>query len=356
MKDCTTDLEKVQSIYRWTQDNIKYIAFEKGLGGFIPRSGAVVCEKRYGDCKDMASIIHEMTSLVGVETSLVWIGSRDIPYTYEELSTPSVDNHMIAAYKHENDWIFLDATGSDQYFGQPTSFIQGKQALIRISDEEYELATVPVAKPSENTVHLDANFSIEDGTLKGDGEYAFTGYYSVSLNGMYEYLDHEDKDDFLKEYLSFGNNKCKIEDPTLEQKEDLRGVNCGIGIELPDYALEVEDELIINLNVEKPYSGSSLEKDRELPLEFEYLSTYSNEIALDIPEGYELSFVPENFDLDNELFKCFFTYEVKDNKVIFSHSAELKELILYPEHFELWNSTMKTVKKEYKKALVLKRI
>ena len=35
-KGKTTDIEKVKSIFYWVQDNIRYIAFEDGLAGFIP--------------------------------------------------------------------------------------------------------------------------------------------------------------------------------------------------------------------------------------------------------------------------------------------------------------------------------
>ena len=51
------DLEKVKAMYYWTQKNIKYIAFEYALGGFIPRESNDVFRKKYGDCKDNSSIL-----------------------------------------------------------------------------------------------------------------------------------------------------------------------------------------------------------------------------------------------------------------------------------------------------------
>ena len=39
------------------QNNINYVAFEDGLGGFIPRGAASVCDKRYGDCKDKSLLL-----------------------------------------------------------------------------------------------------------------------------------------------------------------------------------------------------------------------------------------------------------------------------------------------------------
>ena len=49
VQNVTTDLEKLQKIYYYVQDNINYIAFEDGLGGFIPRKPTLVCSRKYGD-------------------------------------------------------------------------------------------------------------------------------------------------------------------------------------------------------------------------------------------------------------------------------------------------------------------
>ena len=46
-----SDLEKVKAIYYWTQQNIKYIAFEYALGGFIPREANDVFKKNMAIAK-----------------------------------------------------------------------------------------------------------------------------------------------------------------------------------------------------------------------------------------------------------------------------------------------------------------
>ena len=105
-KDKTSEEEKIKSIFYWVKDNIKYIAFENGYEGFIPRDANLVFERKFGDCKDMANIIVSMAHYANVKNvNLCWIGTREIPYSYSELATPAVDNHMIAAYKKENEYI-----------------------------------------------------------------------------------------------------------------------------------------------------------------------------------------------------------------------------------------------------------
>src|SRR5581483_12039727 len=93
-----TELAKVKSIYYWVINNIKYVAFEDGMQGYIPRQADSICMKRYGDCKDMASIITAMLSVAKIPSYLTWIGTRDIPYSYDDVPLPMADNHMIATY------------------------------------------------------------------------------------------------------------------------------------------------------------------------------------------------------------------------------------------------------------------
>src|SRR5690606_14182009 len=128
-----TDEEKIKAIFYWVQDNIKYVACEDAYEGFIPRQAKLVYERKFGDCKDMASIITEMAKYAQIpHVNLTWIGSRNIPYTYHEVPTPAVDDHMIATYETPSGQIyFLDATDSFTKFGLPSEFIQGKEAMVQ---------------------------------------------------------------------------------------------------------------------------------------------------------------------------------------------------------------------------------
>ena len=84
--------DKARLIFNWVQDNIKYVAFEDGMGGFIPRPAASVCHKRYGDCKDMASIITDMLRYAGIKGNITWVGSDELPYDYTEIADGHIFN------------------------------------------------------------------------------------------------------------------------------------------------------------------------------------------------------------------------------------------------------------------------
>ena len=42
----------MQRLYHWVSRNIRYVALNIDVGGFVPRPAQAVLEHRYGDCKD----------------------------------------------------------------------------------------------------------------------------------------------------------------------------------------------------------------------------------------------------------------------------------------------------------------
>ena len=151
------ETDKVKAIFGWVQQSIRYIAFENGLEGFRPRQAADICRKRYGDCKDMSSIITQMMRMAGLKAYYTWIGTRSIPYDYSDVPLPIVDNHMISTVNLNGQWYFLDGTDPNAKFDMPPSSIQAKEALLAISENEYKVLRVPVMD-AEKSLVTDSTF------------------------------------------------------------------------------------------------------------------------------------------------------------------------------------------------------
>ncbi|MBK7214802.1 MAG: transglutaminase domain-containing protein [Bacteroidales bacterium] len=124
------ETERVKTIYRWVQKNVKYIAIEDGDNGQVPGEAAVVLAHRYGDCKGKSSLLRAMLRAAGSKASLAWIGSRDIPYKYSEFPSMSNDDHMICIWWNKGEPVALDGTTENHALGQIPSFIQGKETMV----------------------------------------------------------------------------------------------------------------------------------------------------------------------------------------------------------------------------------
>jgi len=351
--------EKARSIFNWVQSNVKYVAFEDGMGGFVPREAAMVCQRRYGDCKDMASIITTMLKAAGLDGHLTWIGSRDIPYTYEEVPMPIVDNHMISAYKRaDGSYVFLDATGSYTPFGMPTSFIQGKEGLIENGKDSYNIVKVPEIEKEKNTRKDSVLLRIEDQLLLGKGIIDSRGCDKLHFVHRMINKSKDKYAEILKDYLGKGNNKIdfqKVETKGLDNRDTILEIK--YDFKLPDYAKFVGDEIYVNMHLEKELKGRTIDipKRKSIPMESDYKYIDQQIVRLEIPKGMKLEYLPASAEYQNKLFGFKITYSVVKEEVLLTKEVYINYLLLQEENFEAWNSMLKELYKAYNEVVILKK-
>ncbi len=336
----TDELEKVKRIFYWVQDNISYVAFEDGLGGFVPRDAGTVCAKKYGDCKDMASIINEMLRMAGIKSYLTWIGSRDIPYTYDDVPTPSSDNHMIASYLDKNNkWMFLDGTGKKTSIDVSTSFIQGKQALIGIADDSFQLVTVPVKDTSMSQAIDSITIDIKDKMIVGKGKAQLTGFDALDYFYRYENKNKEEIQEHFKSYFAKGNNKANFEDVVIQPV--VRGpMNFSYKFNLPDYVNYDQNEIYLNLNLDKELVLEKIIEGRKVPVSMRHKTKKRLIVTLNIPEGYKIKYVPASARRENDVAGYSSTYELKNNQLVHIFDFYINTLLLQPSDFDKYNAVV----------------
>lgn len=353
-ENLTNDDDKVKSIFYWVKDNIKYIAFEYGYEGFIPREASLICERKFGDCKDMASIITAMAKYANVKNVFIsWIGTRDIPYSYNELPTPAVDNHMIALYKKGEENIFLDATDKETLYGIPTGFIQGKEALYGDGDS-YKIISVPIVPAEKNEIKEQVKISIEKDKLVGSGKIEFNGYNRSRILSRLGDSTNKIKFEMIKSLVLKGNNKFNLKEYTEENIKDRdKPYQIDYNFDLGNYIIRVDKEIYINLFLDKPLEKVIIEKDRSSQFEFEHLNYINSQYELEIPKNCTVKYLPKNFSLDNNYINADFVYEIKNNKIFLTLQLKQKKLMLDKADFELWNKTIKDLKNNYSDTLIL---
>jgi len=260
-----TDEEKLKSIFYWVKDNIKYIAFENGYEGFIPREAGLVYERKFGDCKDMASIITSMAKYANIpNVYLAWIGTRNIPYSFSTIATPSTTDHMIAVYKKDNNYIFLDATDQETQYGIPSAFIQDKEALLYNGDK-FQIVKVPITDSDKNLMKDSAILTIRNEKISGTGRIEISGYNRTNTLNQIGDSSNKTKFEMIKSLVLKGNNKFNLNDYCEENvKERDKPYAISYDFDIDNYIVKVDKELYINLCFYKYYKKSTLEKNREI--------------------------------------------------------------------------------------------
>ncbi len=352
-----SNLEKVKTIYYWVQENIKYIAFEYALGGFIPREANDIFNKKYGDCKDNSSILFEMLKIAGLEGNLTWIGTRDVPYSYHELPTPAVDNHMILSYTEKGTTYYLDATGRYLPIDFPSNFIQGKEALIGKGEGSFEVKKVPIVSELRNTIVDSAYFKLNANyDLEGSGKLSLNGYPKIDLFFHQEQLtSKEQRTDYYKGNLQKGNNNFIVKDFKEHNSFSYdKPFILDYNFVLEKYVQHFENEVYVNLNLNTELLNFKSSKERKFDREFEYKARLSYINTLEIPENMIIDYIPEEFSIHTDLIDIDINYLQGENTLTHKLNISQKFILITPEQQNKINKIVDQVQQQFKEVIVLK--
>lgn len=356
-KNEKSDTDKIKKLYYWVKENINYLAFEDGYEGFIPRSSSLVFERKFGDCKDMGNLIYTMAKYSNIKNVFIcWIGTRSIPYTYDELPTPGVDNHMIAVYQDENkNYFFLDATDKHTRFGLPSDFIQGKEGLIGKGDA-FEIIKVPVVNSSDNLVEEVINMSIEGDKIIGNGFIEFHGFNRTNVIYLLGNKSNKLRFDVIKSILLKGNNKFNLkefQETNFIDKD--KPYKIDFKFDIPNYVINLDNEIYVNLFLDQVVTKMILEKERKYSYEIDHLTKSQAKYILKLPKNYKLKYTPKTETISNELFDAQFVFENKTDEIILTATFNNKKLLIQPKDFELWNASLNKIKEIYSETIKLEK-
>jgi hypothetical protein len=351
------EIDVVQKVFYWVQDNIRYIAFEDGMRGFIPHKPSYVFEKRYGDCKDMASLIVGMLKAAGVKSYYTWIGSRDLPYRYSEIPSPLVDNHMIATYiDAKKNYFYLDGTSNFTSVFLPSSMIQGKEAFIALDSNRYEVREVPKISADLNTNVDTVRLKISDNALIGKGKTYLTGFQKIDASYDFNKTQAVRQKENVLYWVQKGSNKFFLDAYTLQHLDAKdKPLIVDYDFRVSDYVNYVGAEIFVNLSLEKLYYNQVIPTERKTPIKNDHQFTMRNQFVLEIPSGYEIEYLPPNSTSSNSVLAFDISYKQAGTAVILNTTITNNTLLLSADQFGDWNNAVKQLSKAYKESVIFKK-
>ncbi|MBK9175815.1 MAG: transglutaminase domain-containing protein [Flavobacteriales bacterium] len=349
----STDREKAARIYRWIQDRIHYVAIEDGMNGLVPAPAIDVCRTRYGDCKGMSNLMHTLLRAQGLDSHLAWVGTREIPYRYTDLPTGANDNHMIVALRLQDTTLFLDGTAASNAFGVPSGFIQGKQTLVAMTKDSYEVMRVPVMPSSFSSVTDSVRVRLEGEGLVGKGVIRFTGYERYTMAHRLRQVPPGKQNEALRGTLTKGSNKFQLDSSEVLGLDDPDApLTIRYHFRVPDHAHVANGKRYVPLTLSDPWKHLRFRNDRTLPVSLEHCISHRNVVILDLPAGARCSGVPSKDGAAHEAFRYDVELLREGDAVISTSSFSIDALMLEAE-LPAWRSANSGLLKELGRTIVI---
>ncbi|MDZ7378624.1 MAG: DUF3857 domain-containing protein, partial [candidate division KSB1 bacterium] len=291
--DASTEWEKMKRLAMWVRDNIRYLAVEIGIGGYQPHPAAEVLANRYGDCKDVATLLCAMASAVGIETEQVLVSTWQNGVPDTSLPSPFHFNHAMVFWPAAPDsGLWIDPTDKGTPFGELPWYDQGVFVLRVKRDGTGGVVRTPRRHPAANrtAVRWYARMQ-EQGAAEVHGTTVLRGAPAAELRKELANLSATERARWLEWDLASRCPGIKLaawEVQGMEPEADSVKLTYDFGS--PGFA--VRTGAVLGL---RPAQFSLLElpslfrsPERRFPIRFRFGVTQEFTLHLTLPQGYRL--------------------------------------------------------------------
>jgi hypothetical protein len=198
---------------------------------------------------------------------------------------------------------------------------------------------------------------LEGKKLVGRGVSYFRGYSRFEMYHLISQKDKTTQHTTLKNYFQKGNNKFLINNFAIANMDERdKDLIITYTFNLADYAQVLGNDIFINLNMEKVGTDDPIKDDRKVPIENNYKRVQINHVVFEIPEGYKVTYLPENTKFSDPLFGYSIDYATQNNKITVTHQLTNNYLLLKSDHFSRFNEMTKQLKNDYKESVNITKI
>ncbi len=184
----------IDSMYSFVSTQVRYIADERSIHGFVPRHPDSVLQWRYGDCKDKAFLFAEMCRNTNKKVVPVLVNTNSNA-SFESKTHVHLYNHVIAAVIDEQDTMYVDPTSRTLEYGLIWPSLRGKSVLI-LDPLRPVLTTIPsVDSTSSIAIEVNLEQTTQDSSsckmkLKGIfGSWANTVFQTATPKEQFAFLE-----------------------------------------------------------------------------------------------------------------------------------------------------------------------
>jgi transglutaminase-like putative cysteine protease len=178
------DAERVRAVYDFVVTNTRYVGLEFGIHGYKPYKVSQVLARRFGDCKDKASLMIALLREVGVPAELVLVRTRRGGRLDPEPASLAIFDHAIV-YVPKLDR-YLDGTAEFAGLAELPSQDQGV-TVLRVGPEGSRLAETPVLPSSASRVDRRWKVDVEpSGDARVDEQLTIRGQAAPNWREHYQ--------------------------------------------------------------------------------------------------------------------------------------------------------------------------
>lgn len=346
-----TNKEKIDILYKYLQDNTRYVSVQLGIGGFQTFDAAYVEKNKYGDCKALTYFMRSMLEAVDIKAYPALINSGGERRFFDENFSYAAFNHVILTIPSENYW--LECT-SNHY---PPNYIGdgnlNRNALL-ITEEGGKLVSTPKLSPEDNQTLTTTSIQ-----LATDGSAVVTGTCSATgkKQERYRYLENSFSEKERQDWFYKAQNYtvAELEYLKIRSSQNLPDAKMKYKTKIKRYASKAGKRLFVPVNIINTIGKvPNKMEDRSHKVVLSNEDFQIDTIHITLPEGYKVESLPEKeINLQSDFAEYSSKISLSKNKLTLVRILKRKASILAAEEYNSVRNFYKNIAKSDGMKIVL---
>ncbi|MEX0360550.1 MAG: DUF3857 domain-containing protein, partial [Allomuricauda sp.] len=282
-------------IYKYVQDNTRYISVQEGIGGLQPISAMEVDKLKYGDCKGLTNYTKALLEVAGVTSYYTRVYASSNLQQGIDKDFPTFvgqTNHVILNIPNEAGDVWLECTSQTLPFGFLGDFTDNRNVLVITPEGGKVMKTISYAN-EQNHQKMEATYNIlEDRSIEGevcikskglkyDHRYGISGLSNEDINTSYKQLWSNINGIEIKGN-HFNNDREKVLFTEV------------VKIKAPEYATKQGENLIVAINVfDNVGFVPTRYRNRKFPFVIKRGFVNEDEFKINIPQNFVVENLPD---------------------------------------------------------------
>ncbi len=300
IKDKEDPHEIITILYKYLQKQTRYVAVYLDIGGWEPHSAFSVFEKKYGDCKDLTTLMVTMLKLVKIKAYPALVLTRNKGVVYPDFIANQF-NHSIAFVPLKEDSLWIECTADFIDITDMPPNIEDTNALV-VKEHSGEIIRTPKAPMEANKWVSSSRMTYHNSALSVNGQIVTTGKQKHFFKGLFATVKKADEKIILQKIFGYNMPNLKI-DHYMYQEEGSADKSYVVQMDgvYNKAVVHTGKRLFINPNIYNRKTDNNLpdeEEERTFPVHFPYPYQDIDTVYIKIPHRYKLEIAPKPIVLD----------------------------------------------------------
>jgi tetratricopeptide (TPR) repeat protein len=349
--------EKVETIYNFVTENIRYSNVSFRQSGLIPQKARDVLVNRIGDCKDMATLCIAMLGEVGIKAHYVLVNTRDNGQNINGL--PSIAfNHCMVAVETKSGLKYLDLTAYNYPLNSvPQLDTEAFSLLIKpgVKFTEY----LPKDRFTSRTITRQSKVGIQENmSISVQHKSSAQGAAGATIRYYYRNKGQKEREKTLMEALGRSFSGVKLNRFEMEGVDALNSiVNLSYNFDVPNYITQAGQFKLLRVpwtDTFRNNEGLSYDNRKFSYYYWPEADRLVEEIEINLPAGYEPLDLIKEIKYSSSVADYSIGYSFSNGVIRGRRELINKKAIVSPSEYSEFKKFFTDVLKEDERQILLK--